>query len=308
MGGADGPSGSAARRPFVDRALTDLALADRAAEAAADRWGLPRPHRLRVGMNALYGCGGTVLRVGHATAPAELAHRLAEVMIEHGVATVSPVDGLAGTFEGVAVTAWQREQAVDVAIDWVAVGRSVRRVHEVPLAALPSGYPVPSPQVFPWWDFEALLAESADLLDEAALHGLRSALDRHAGWRHEVGVGAVVCHGDVHPGNVLRSANGPLLIDWDLLCTAPPAWDHAMLTSYAPRWGGDPAVYRAFADGYGASLAHDPLTIGLARLRNVAATLMRLRAGRTDPVARAEAERRLRHWRDDPGAPAWTAQ
>jgi hypothetical protein len=40
----------------------------------------------------------------------------------------------------------------------------------------------------------------------------------------------------------------------------------------------------------------------------VIATLMRVRAGRTDVVAAAEAERRLRYWRGDAGAPLWNPQ
>jgi hypothetical protein len=35
---------------------------------------------------------------------------------------------------------------------------------------------------------------------------------------------------------------------------------------------------------------------------------MRVRAGRTDPVARAEAERRLRYWRGEQDAPVWQSQ
>jgi hypothetical protein len=104
------------------------------------------------------------------------------------------------------------------------------------------------------------------------------------------------------------STNGALLIDWDLLCIANAAWDHAMLTVYAERWGGDPAAYPAFAEGYGTNLADDPVTVAVADLRNVAATLMRVRAGRSNEAARVEAERRLRYWRGDPDAPVWSAQ
>jgi hypothetical protein len=104
------------------------------------------------------------------------------------------------------------------------------------------------------------------------------------------------------------TADGPVLIDWDLMCTAPRGWDHAMLLTLAERWGGDPGAYPAFAAGYGASLADDTATRRYSELRNVAATLMRVRAGRTDPTARNEAERRLRFWRGDPGAPQWQAQ
>ncbi len=152
------------------------------------------------------------------------------------------------------------------------------------------------------------MADVSDLLDDRARRGLQAAIRRDTTWRTAIRANPVICHGDVHPGNVLASPTGPLLIDWDLLCSAGPAWDHAMLTSYAGRWGGDPSVYPAFAEGYGADLADDELTVVLAELRNVAATLMRVRAGRTSPGARDEAERRLRYWRGEPDPPVWRAQ
>jgi Ser/Thr protein kinase RdoA (MazF antagonist) len=221
---------------------------------------------------------------------------------------VPPILGLADVVDGLAVTAWRRIEPNDEPIDWHAVGRFVRRVHELPIGEVPAGYPLPSPVSFPWWDFETLLGDLVDEIDEPAAHGLLTAIERHGDWRSWIGDDPVVCHGDVHPGNVLVSGDGPLLIDWDLLCVATPAWDHAMLTTWAPRWGGPAGTYRAFAEGYGVSLADDPLTRSIAELRNVAATLMRVRAGRTDPVAAVEADRRLRYWRGEPDAPIWRAQ
>jgi thiamine kinase-like enzyme len=153
-----------------------------------------------------------------------------------------------------------------------------------------------------------MLADVADDLDLAAHEALRTTIDRNRGWTDSVRRAPVLCHGDVHPGNVLMSGSGALLVDWDLMCVASPAWDHAMLTTYAGRWGGDPRSYAAFAEGYGRSLADDELTQTLGTLRNVAATIMRVRAGRTDPAAAEEAARRLRWWRGDPDAPAWRAQ
>ena len=297
-----------ADRPFVDRAMSEDHLADQAVAHAVEAWGLPPASLLRTGMNALYACGDVVLRVGHSTAPAHLAHDLADVMQAHGVPTVTPLTGLALDVDGVAVTAWRRVADIEAPTDWAVVGAAVRRVHEIGRDEIPAGYPVPSPTDFPWWDFDSLLAEVSDLLDDRSRRGLRSVIGRDDGWRTAVRAGTVICHGDVHPGNVLVSPTGPLLIDWDLLCRASPAWDHAMLTTYAERWGGDPHVYPAFAEGYGVDLADDELTRTLAELRNVAATLMRVRAGRTNPAARDEAERRLRFWRGDPDAPIWNAQ
>jgi len=295
-------------RPFVDRPMVEVESADRAACLAADAWGLTVPELIRRGMNALYACDHVVLRVGHTTAAARLGHLLVDVMLSHRVPTVSPIAGLAGRFADVSVTAWERIPVMDSPVDWAAIGTAVRRVHDVGVGEVPAGYPVPSPADFPWWNFDSLFGEVSDLLDDPARRGLVSTIERHHGWQDAISIDSVVCHGDVHPGNVLMSTSGALLIDWDLLCTANAAWDHAMLTIYAERWGGDPAVYPAFAEGYGTNLADDPVTVAIAELRNVAATLMRVRAGRSNEAARVEAGRRLRYWRGDPRAPVWNAQ
>jgi len=261
-------------------------------------------------MNALFAVTGEpiVLRVGHATAPASAGHALVGGLIEAGIPTPAPVAGWSLDIGGFAVTAWERVRRARRAVDWEAVGATVRAVHRLEPSTLPEDYPMPSPAAFPWWDFAALLADVGGEIDEPARGGLEAAIERNDWWRDALATDAVVCHGDVHPGNVLAGPRGPLLVDWDLLCWAPPAWDHAMLTSYAERWGGEPGVYPRFAEGYGASFAGDPLTQALAELRNVAATLMRVRAGRTDAAAAAEAARRLRYWRGERDAPAWQAQ
>lgn len=81
-----------------------------------------------------------------------------------------------------------------------------------------------------------------------------------------------------------------------------------MLLTLAERWGGDGAAYDAFTDGYGRSFAADSTALSCADLRNVAATLMRVKAAQTNPAAAEEADRRLRYWRNDPDAPVWQAQ
>lgn len=297
-----------ADRPYVDQRVVDVDDATHAARGAAAEWGLPVPTLLRRGMNVIYACGDEVLRVGRATAPAQASHELAATLATQGLPVAEPVAGHAADRAGFAVTGWHRIEPIDVPVDWGAVGVAVARLHELGAETLPAEYPMPSPTTFPWWDFDGLLASVVDHIDAAALAGLRRAIGAGAGWRGAVHRSAVVCHGDVHPGNVLMTRSGPVLIDFDLLCRAAPAWDHAMLTTFADRWGGDRAVYPAFADGYGRSLADDELTLTIASLRNVAATLMRVRAGITDDSAREEAQRRLRYWRGDPDAPQWSAQ
>jgi hypothetical protein len=295
-------------RPFVDQRVEDIDRAGWVAARAAAAWNLPRPELLRRGMNGIFACGDVVLRVGRATGSAASSHELARVLADHGVPVVTPIAGAALDADDYAVTAWERVEPMDVPVDWPAVGTAVRRIHELDVAEIPDGYPAPAPTTFPWWDFDTMLGAVSAHIDDRALEGLSRTIDAGRWWTDAIEEGWVVCHGDVHPGNVLMSGHGPLLIDFDLLCRAAPAWDHAMLTTYADRWGGDPGVYPAFAGGYGRSLGGDPLTETIAALRNVAATLMRVRAGITDDGARVEAERRLRFWRGDPDAPQWLAQ
>jgi hypothetical protein len=295
-------------RPYVDRPVTDAVAASRLAAALAERLDLPDPILLRVGMNALFTSADVVIRVGCPSAEPDLGYALATRLSEAGIAVPQPATAEVVSAEAMSATAWQRIEPVADPIDWVRVGTMVRTVHALDRAVVPAGYPLPSPSGFPWWDFDAMLADVGPDIDEPALRGLRASIERHRGWDDFDQSAAVVCHGDVHPGNVLMTADGPVLLDWDLMCRAPAGWDHAMLLTLAERWGGDTAVYPAFADGYGADLRDDRAAQGLAELRNVAATLMRVRASRSNSAARPEADRRLEFWRGASDAPQWSAQ
>jgi streptomycin 6-kinase len=295
-----------ASRAYVDRPVTDLAAATHAATTAARIWRLDPPVLLRAGMNAIFASGPSVLRVSAPTAPASVSLELARFWQERGVTVPRPAQDDVVVVDDLSVTAWERIEATAVPIDWTRVGELVRRVHETEPGSLPPSVPLPSPIAFPWWDFDALLERAGPALDTAAREGIGAAIERHRRWQEFDDV--VVCHGDVHPGNVLMRADGPVLLDWDLLCVAPPAWDHGPMLTWTERWGGRPGAYEAFARGYGRSFRDDPAATAIAELRLVAATLMRVAASFTDPAARSEAERRLRFWRGDPDAPPWTAQ
>jgi hypothetical protein len=295
-----------AARAYVDRPVTDLVAATHAATTAAGIWRLDPPVLLRAGMNAIFASGPSVLRVSAPTAPAAVSLELARFWQDRGVTVPRPARDDVVVVDDLSVSAWERIEETAVPIDWTRVGELVRRVHGTQPGALPPSVPLPSPIAFPWWDFDALLGRAGPALDEAARKGIGAAIERHRRWKDFDEV--VVCHGDVHPGNVLMRADGPVLLDWDLLCAAPAAWDHGPMLTWAERWGGRPGEYEAFARGYGCSFRGDPAAIAIAELRLVAATLMRVAASVADPAARPEAERRLRYWRGDPDAPPWTAQ
>jgi Ser/Thr protein kinase RdoA (MazF antagonist) len=259
-------------------------------------------------MNAIYAAGDVILRVGHPTAPARSSLELADRLRAAGIAVPGPARPEAIEHDDAWVTAWERVVPSGAPVDWGAVGSMVRRLHELRPADLPPAYPVPSPARFPWWDFARLLDEVGPSIDGAARAGLEAAVARWPDWSDPRGTRTVICHGDVHPGNVIMTAEGPYLLDWDLVCAAVPAWDHAPLMTWSSRWGGAPGLYERFAAGYGWSARGDPHAEAAAELRLVAATMMRVRAALGDPAAGEEAERRLRYWRGDPAAPSWRAQ
>jgi Ser/Thr protein kinase RdoA (MazF antagonist) len=298
--------GADATRAYVDAPITDISAATRAAQRAAEHWGVNRPVLLRHGMNAIFASGDLVLRVATPSVPADASIELADLLARRGIRVPAPrradvvVDG------PMSVTAWERIPDSNAPVDWAEVGAMVHQVHDLDHRELPPSIPLPSPSVLPWWDFDALVERAGDALDGPAHDGLSAVIDRHRGWDRFGDT--VLCHGDVHPGNVMTSPEGPVLLDWDLLCRAPAGWDHGPLMTLHDRWGGDADVYPAFAEGYGRSFVADTAAIAFAELRLVAATLMRVVAGISNPDARPEAERRLRYWRGEADAPSWAAQ
>lgn len=295
-----------APRAYVDTPVIDHQAAVDTARTAAAFWGLPDPVLMRVGMNAIFSAGPLVLRVSSPSVGARASLELMDALASHGLRVPEAARDDVVVSNGLSATCWQRIETSGEPIDWRAVGAMVRLVHDLDPGTLPASVPLPSPSRLPWWDFDTLLERTASTLDAASRHGIEAAIQRHRGWQRFDG--QVVCHGDVHPGNVMMSTDGPVLIDWDLLCWAPPGWDHGPMLTWADRWGGGGREYEAFAAGYGRSLADDPATLAFAELRLVAATLMRVAVGMTNPAAMPEAELRLRYWRREPDAPAWTAQ
>jgi hypothetical protein len=275
---------------------------------AARQWGLPDPVLIRTGMNSLFAAGDdVVLRVGRPAFPVAAERAWTSLMSSRDIRVPGLLHDMNGP-GGISVVALERIHPAG-AVDWRETGAMVRRLHMVQPTSTAG---LPWAGNFPHWQVDSLLAEVRPHIDVAALDGIEACVATWSGWRERLRDHLVVCHGDVHPGNVMQSAAGPVLIDWDLRCMAPAGWDHAPLlqwgTRWTERWGGGPRAYDEFAEGYGMSLRDDWMTEALAALRLVIATLMRVRAGRTDVVAAAEAERRLRYWRGDPDAPLWDPQ
>jgi hypothetical protein len=295
--------------PFVAAPPGTLDSVTASAERAADHWGFDSPRLLRMGMNAIFTAGdGVLLRVSNPTADAAEAISLAHVLTRIGLRVPRYLHEEPFTTGGHAVFAIAAIDDVEP-IGWEDVGEMIAVLHHTDVSDIPAGYPLPFCGDFPWWNFASLIGEVGSDLDARSSAAIEAAISRSlpvlADQRRQR---MVVCHGDVHPGNVIQSADGPVLLDWDLLCRGPAAWDHAPLMTWTGRWGGEPGTYEAFAEGYGRSMDDDPVARAIAELRLVAATLMRVSAARHSPAAAAEAELRLQYWRGDGDAPQWHAQ
>jgi Ser/Thr protein kinase RdoA (MazF antagonist) len=264
---------------------------------------------MRMGMNGIFAAGdGVLLRVSRPSAPAQQAIWLAYELTALGLRVPTYVRDEPFIVEDHAVFAIQAIEDSGP-VDWRSVGEMIARLHSVGIDDLAVGYPVPFCGDFPWWDFASLMDDVGVELDTVSRAAIGAAIARGMPLLNEQrGHPSVVCHGDVHPGNVIQSAEGPVLLDWDLLCHGPAAWDHGPLMTWTGRWGGESGIYEAFAEGCGRSFRNDPLAEAIAELRLVAATLMRIRAARSNPSAMDEAELRLRYWRGEIDAPQWHAQ
>jgi Ser/Thr protein kinase RdoA (MazF antagonist) len=262
-----------------------------------------------MGMNGIFAAGdGVLLRVSRPTAPAEQAIWLAGALTRFGLRVPTYLRDQPFVTDDHAVFAIG-SVAEHGPVEWRAVGEMIARLHRLDRSEVAAGYPLPFCGDFPWWSFASMVTEVGADLDRVSRGGIDAAIARSLPLLSDQrGSSSLVCHGDVHPGNVIQSAEGPVLLDWDLLCRGPAAWDHAPLMTWTQRWGGEPGIYEAFAEGYGRSLRDDPLAEAIAELRLVAATLMRVRAARTSPSAADEAELRLRYWRGEADSPMWRAQ
>jgi Ser/Thr protein kinase RdoA (MazF antagonist) len=286
--------------------------AERIAESVARRLGLPgRPELLRSGRNHVFRAGDTVLRVTAPDVDAVAQVALAHWLSEAGLPVLRPLEDVV-VVDGTQVSVWEHVDPSGIRpVDYRQLGAAVARLHRVPPSDLAGLVTLPWCGDAGWLDLHADLddARRAGVVSGEDIGLLRAAAAELDGWaalaRSDE---AVVCHGDVHPQNVLMRGDQLVIIDWDSICVGPLAWDHAMLLTWAERWGGGVGDYGAFAQGYNADLRGSPLAGLLARVRLLAPTLNMVNRGASSPRHAAEARLRMRYWRGEPSPPAWTPQ
>ncbi len=297
--------------PFVARPVTDRVAASHRANECARTLGLGELEVIRESMCSTFRSGDVVLRVGHFTSSPTNAAALAQMLHSHEIA----VPQVIATFEcddlDLGVIAYDYIPESNRDADWFDVGQMVRRLHSnVTIKSVPDGYPIAHPTGLPWWNFPEMMSriDAAGTIDADALKILRSVADAGERWADIVSTPPmVIAHGDVHPGNVIMGPDGPVLIDWDLLSVGSSIWDHIALRAWSkPPWQGSERAYSEFAAGYG-DVEWDVADLdSLVRLRNLAATILKLMATTADGVMTDEAEKRMMYWLSPDTAAPWT--
>lgn len=269
------------------------------------------PELMRGGANEVYAVDDLVIRLAPPGVDIAAQATAAGVLAGLGIAMPALVDS--GMVDDQPYTIWERVPAdFGADVDFGELGAEIGRLHRIDPAAFDGPVTLPWCDEASWLDLDTSLdaAEAADLVSPTDIEILRASWAQLRSWgsRCRSAGQPVVCHGDVHPQNVIMRLGKPIVIDWDTLCLGPPQWDHAALINWAGRWGGSPDAYPRFAAGYGRNFASDELANDLARLRLLAPTVNLIVKGATDARCAAEAQRRMTYWRGEPAAPAWTPQ
>lgn len=306
------PGVSATRRPWTAaRALPLVA-------EARERWGLdPQApaELLRLGTNASYRVGETVVRIAPAGRAREAVEReleLARFLATADVPAVRPSDlDQPIAVDGHWATAWRWiPHDPEAVVDGAAFGALLRRFHDAT-----DRYDAPLPE----WDALELIehrlaglhdhpAFSADevALLEATLSELRDAL---AALDDTMPRGVI--HGDAHPGNVIAAedGSGAVLADFDLIGRGPRAWDLGPAALFPRRYGADPSWWEAVRVGY--DRPEDPSWEVCLRVRELASAAWLFAGEDTTPgpggtIRRsAEADVRMRAFTGEPDPPVW---
>ena len=279
-----------------------------AAAEAARELGIEAPLLLlRSGDNDVFQAGDVVLRVASNEADVLSQLALASWLADRGLPVLRPISDVVALHDK-QVTVWEYVRG-EQPIDYRQWGEAISLLHQMSVEGVAELVALPWCGGADWLQLAENLetAANAGVVSDEDIEVLGAATVDAADWQHAARCGElVVCHGDVHPQNVLMRGDELIIIDWDSICIGPTAWDHAALLTWADRWGGAPGEYTAFADGYGGDMRESPLAQILARVRLLAPTINMIIRGATSSRHAEEARLRMLYWQGVPSAPAWT--
>ncbi|MDN3061312.1 aminoglycoside phosphotransferase family protein [Streptomyces sp. SRF1] len=244
-----------------------------------------------------------ILRVARAgqLATASREVRVAHWLADNGVPAVRPLDvDQPVVVEEQPVTFWvelpehKHGTATDVAI-------LLKTLHSLPKPDIALGYLDPFVRVS-----ERMAAATAISRDDAQwLHGLHQELA--VAWAERpTGMRDCAVHGDAWPGNLVRTATGPLMMDLERFSVGPPEWD---LVSTAVRRMTTGAVsaeeYHEFCEAYGADVTEWHGYQALAGIRELRMVTYALQHAASNPAWGGQAQYRIDCLRGRYGPRPW---
>jgi hypothetical protein len=192
---------------------------------------------------------GLAARVGRASeGPQAMRAELDFALLagSDGLPVLQPADTQATLTAHGAVSFWPLLTPAGVTAGWPWLAHAVARIHRLPADRYPHQcdplervrnrlaryrqWPAASDRAF-----EAVEAACRQLHDELAATSLKPA----------------IVHGDAHPGNVVVTPAGPLLVDFDLAGTAPAMWDLTIPVVHHRRFGTPAHILGEFFAAYG---------------------------------------------------------
>lgn len=187
------------------------------------------------------------------------------------------------------VTLWALLTPV-AAVDGRALGAAARGLHAQTMGGAP-GVPLADPL----GAARVLLARPHPFLtpdDQAGLRALVETLTRR--WHGELAAAPqALVHGDLHQGNVVVTANGPVMVDLEYAGVGPVGLDLAAVGAHVKRYGLDPQWIQGFVDGYGQALHADPGYDLLCDVYALHVALWALQVAHTGPEVAREAALRV---------------
>lgn len=260
---------------------------------------------LALGENAVFGSGGTVVKVGRA-APGLLGRarrelRIARWLEDSGVPAVRAAQDEPLLVDGHPVTVWHRlPQAVRPAEprDLAAL---LRLVHALPAP----GFDLPRRELL--GGVERWLRLAGDTIDAEDADYLRERRDGFeaaaAALTPRLAPGPI--HGDALPRNVLVGAEGPVLVDLETFSADLREHDLVVMALSRDRYGLAAEAYDGFVAEYGWDVREWEGCAVLRGARETASCAWVAQHAPTNPKALAEFRRRVASLRDGDAGVRW---
>jgi Ser/Thr protein kinase RdoA (MazF antagonist) len=231
---------------------------------------------IRFGQNAIYRLRGQpyVVRIARTveTADVKLEVRVAKWLADAGfpATALAGIDHLEQPIEvgGRVVTVWEYVPQGPQRPTVSDLGRILRCLHQL---TPPAGLELPAFR--PLRNIPARLALAPSSVKKADVEFLRQRAEEldeaYAGLSFELPPGPI--HGDAHPGNLMRTETGGIVIgDLECFATGPREWDIALPAAYryGLGWLTDDE-YRTFVEVYGYDVSQAPCFPVLRSIREV---------------------------------------